>query len=68
MHITTSKFLIFDDHKAFQIHGKYVKSLIKIKIVHYVKQLWHSTSIGVPLAIKSYTNKKEVAFYVIIKE
>jgi hypothetical protein len=68
MHITTSKFLIFDDHKAFQIHGKYVKSLIKIKIVHYVKQLWHSTSIGVPLVIKSYTNKKEVAFYVIIKE
>jgi hypothetical protein len=28
MHTTTSKYLIFDDRKAFQIHDKYVKSLI----------------------------------------
>ncbi len=69
MHITTSKYLIFDDHMAFQKHGKYVKNIIKIKIVHSVKTYYGILQILVYYLQSNHIPiKEEVAFHVIIRE
>jgi hypothetical protein len=69
MHTTTSKYLIFDDRKAFQIHGKYVKSLIKIKFVHFIKTYYGILQVLMYYLQSNHTPiKEEVTFHVIIKE